>query len=540
MRRARSTEHARKASLAAQGVLAGSLAVSAALGLFVFSSDAGGVGLAASVVVALTLAVVILVRPMVGVYVTLFAVLVVEQYTFSEAFSPVTMKIPLYSYVFGKNVQITPLDLLLGVTALGAMVEWLRAPKAARSIRLPRKGFAVGFAVLGVALLVAEAVGLSRAHCAGYSPVGAAMTDCNFRFKVSVYEMRSFVYAALGSFLAFRYIATIARARALLVVVALAESVKIVQTFDRLFVGVTRHYTEDKMRALTAHEDAMFFGLVLAMVLAAVAFRGKGVLERALVCLGPAALAAFAIANRRTAYVGLALFLIAYFVALPRVRAQRLALMLAPLVVLFAIYTPLFWHRPGTIGRPARAVNAIIAPSGIDLRANEYRAIESYDLTSGLKDHLALGLGLGHVYPQPIPLPALESEYQPFIAHQELLWFWLAAGTGGFIALWVWFGGLFVTAAAALRRTLDPTVAMVATIAMAAVVMELAAASVDLQLTFYRNMTVVGVLVGAAARCAHLDAQPDTPVPMRSPQRHRARRPHRERRVPAWKTSSSA
>lgn len=510
-RRARTSSLPAGFTLAALIVLA--VVVSALLGWVIFVLQAPIPALGA--VLAVTVGGVTLVRPVFGLYTLLLGVSVVEQYSFNPAFHPLTAKVPLYDYVFGRNVQVTPLDLLLGLVVLAVIIDGLRAPRgAARAGDVQRRGFVFGLVILALALVFSEFRGAARAHCQFFSPVGGLQQGCNYRFKVTIYELRAFVYAGATALLAYRLIDTPARVRVVARIFTVGVTIKACQTLYRLFLGVSHGYTDDILRAPTAHEDALFFALFLIMAAVAFAYRGRGVLERQFLAVAPLVTAAFVIANRRAAYVGLVLALACILALLPSAPRRRLLVVLLPLSLAFAVYAPLFWNKGGTLARPARAVHAVISPSGVDQSSNQYRVWEAYDLRVTLKPVLALGVGLGHTYQQPIPLPKLDSEYQPYIAHQELLWFWVATGTVGFVALWTFFGGLFVTAASAVRRHGDPALTAVAAMAVAAVALQITASAVDLQLTFFRNMTILGFLAGVAARMHEMPATPPVqPVP---------------------------
>lgn len=463
------------------------------------------------VVVALVLAVLaialILNRPIVGLYLVFAGVVLVEQYSFNPRLVPITSLIPLYTYVLGPAVPIAPLDMILVLTMLGLAIEWLRRVRGRDPYPSMWRGNAVlpALGLLALLLFASEMWGLKRSSCQYYSAVGGIDENCNFDLWVTNWEIRSFVYMIITTLLSFRLVNTTARVKAIVAILLVGTGVKSLQAIHNYWVGNRGGFGPEEMRALTAHEDAILFALVILLSVAAIAFqagRTSGMMRIA-VAMTPLAVAGFVVANRRIAYGAISLAAAALLASLPRTARRRVVLLSIPVAVLSILYLPAFWDRPGTVAaRPAQAVRAIVDPSGIDKSSNEYREIENYNLLVSIRRHLTFGTGFGHRYEQPFPLPKLPNPLQPYIPHNEVLWFWLKTGSIGMVVLWTWFGIVYISASRTMRSALNEWRRLLCALALAIVPLQIMASWGDLQLTFFRNMIWVGVLTGAAGRAA--------------------------------------
>ncbi|HEX9774827.1 MAG TPA: O-antigen ligase family protein [Actinomycetota bacterium] len=471
------------------------------------------------ITIGLLFAGLILVKPAVGIYTILAGVLVVEQYPFNPRVEAITAEVPLYDYVFGQGLQLTPLDLLFACSVLGMLILWLRTPKGA-GIRTPRShnGLRAAAVMLALVMVLAELHGMLRSSCQYYTPVGG-WANCNFDFAVTTFEIKPFVYLLASMLLAFRLLDTPEKLRWVLRIFMVAVSIKALQACYRLAKGIRQNWSPNELRAPTAHEDALFMALFLLAAMAIIGMRRRGLLERQMLVLSPLVLLGFIAANRRIGYVGLGVATLMMIPFLPKKLRRRLGVFAIPALIVAMIYVPAFWNIQGPLGRPAHVVKAIFVPTGTDLSSNEYREWEQYDVLTTISHNLAFGIGFGHRYEQPIPLPALDSEHQPYIPHNEIWWVWLKTGTVGFVAFWTAIGAMFVSAGIGLRRHYRSTFLLIGLLGLTVVPLQILASYADLQLTFFRNMTVLGVLAGAAARTRLFEPTPEEePAPARPTQ----------------------
>jgi hypothetical protein len=148
---------------------------------------------------------------------------------------------------------------------------------------------------------------------------------------------------------------------------------------------------------------------------------------------------AWLVSQRRAAVVALA----AAFILLAALlcKLNRRAIVRAGPIVLLALvgYLGAFWHSEGTLGFPAQALKAVIAPGQIsqtDRDSDLYRTIENFDLSATIHAKPLTGLGFGKPFYRPVALPDIS--FYPFfeyISHNSILWMWIKVGIGGFVAM---------------------------------------------------------------------------------------------------------
>ena len=106
-----------------------------------------------------------------------------------------------------------------------------------------------------------------------------------------------------------------------------------------------------------------------------------------------------------------------------------------------------------------------------------------------------------------MPLAPIEFPLRDWIPHNEILWIWLKMGTVGFVIFWLFIGTAIVQGSLILRKLRDPYFQALAATILAFILMQVIIAYADLQLTFYRNMIYLGVMLGVLVRLEALDEQ---------------------------------
>ena len=146
--------------------------------------------------------------------------------------------------------------------------------------------------------------------------------------------------------------------------------------------------------------------------------------------------------------------------------------------------------------------------SAADQGSDVYRQMENFDTSATIHAKPITGLGFGHKFYRPVQLPDI-SKFFPFfeyIPHNSVLWIWIKAGIGGFVAMFFLFG-------AATRAGVRSTILLargrscaLAFAAVAYVVMYFVFAYVDIAWDM-RSMVCLAI---AFAFCSDLIALPET------------------------------
>ncbi len=215
--------------------------------------------------------------------------------------------------------------------------------------------------------------------------------------------------------------------------------------------------------------------------------------------------------NRRADFVALVVGLLVAWALIFNIKTHARKSLLVILLVttlLGGAYVAAFYNGTGGFSSPARAMVSVFHPDPTDAASNLYRDIENYDLKYTVKLN-PLGLGFGRPFLQPIPLPDLSSldPVYNYIPHNTIYWVWMRLGPIGYLALWYLFGAMIVRGSIIARKLNDTYLQLIAIYIVAMVVMEIIVAYADYQLSFYRNVIYVGMLVGTLMRLPSIEAE---------------------------------
>ena len=392
------------------------------LALYGFGSIANPFVVAAAALACIALA--ILIRPVYGVYLTVF---------FSVLGDGATM----YNYPFNFNFSSTrsmlylsdaltfsPLEICLLLTVVG----WFLQRASARDWRLAGAPLLRPMLFFGVMVVFGFAWGMAN---------GGDFTVAMWELRPLVYMVAMFVLASNLFTRAAQYVRL-----AWLIILAVA-----IQNFFALQYYFGLSVAErDALEALTEHPTSLLYCFVFLLTLALCVVRSTSPMARFLLILTTIPTVwVFVLSQRRAAFIAL----MAGFVVVAIVlwfRRRKAFMALVPLVLLvFVGYTAAFWNTTEGIGFGAVAVKSVIAPGDLsekDESSDLYRQIENFDLVYTAKTD-PFGVGFGKPFYQPIPLPDISFfVFSEYIPHNSIMWIWLKMGYLGFVTL------LFVLAAA--------------------------------------------------------------------------------------------
>jgi hypothetical protein len=386
------------------------------------------------------------------------------------------------------GLYVMPIELVLAL----ALVVWIARDGAARRLQLPRTELAVSLLILLGTGLLAELHGL------------AAHGD----FKISLYELRPFLYLAGGYLLASQCLRSRAALQSVLWAFVLGTAYRglIGSDLARQVASVYPRPNE-----LLEHDESFFFGLYLVLTVALWVFGTKGWLRRVATALVPLVLYADIANNRRAAWIilpaGLLVVAAVAWIRNPD-RRKTISGVLAVLLLLGTGYVFAFRYSTTEVGFPAHAIWSNWQPDPRDASSNLYRQLENEALAADIRQNPLVGTGFG----VPFGHGALSfdaSSFDPlvfYIPHNSVLWVWVKAGFLGMFAFW-WTMAVAVVAAARVARRGDQQAALLATVAIASVAGYFFLGWVDVGLSAVRVAMTVGCLLGAfeaAARASQL------------------------------------
>lgn len=361
------------------------------------------------------------------------------------------------------------------------LLAWFIAISARKSTKIRGAPF-WGFAVL---LLIDIGFSTARGLLSGGE------------FLVSLWEIRALIYFLLLYFLVPQVIQSRRQIYVLLWIFIVMVAIKALQGDWRL---AALGFKFDGYSVLTNHEDPMFMADVFILLIGLTMFGVKIKQRTAILWLLPVLLLGFYAGQRRAAYAGF-FIAIAMFVAMlsgkEKVRFFRKVL---PLLIVVGVYTAVFWNNEGRLGEPIQLVKSGFSDTrkgaGDRFDSNLYRDFERFDLAATVQSSPAVGIGFGKKYLMPIPLVDLGFTLQDWIPHDEILWVMVKTGALGFFIFWLFMDALVFQAGYLGKTVKDPFLRALAFLIATMVVNQMVVSYFDLQLTYYRDMVVLGTFCG--------------------------------------------
>ena len=255
--------------------------------------------------------------------------------------------------------------------------------------------------------------------------------------------------------------------------------------------------------AVTAHEDVVFFDLAVVLAIGAYMMGMRTRLAWILYLAIPLIVATELVTQRRVGFIALGAALVVLALILATLRPRRTLLVFGSAAALFLAYAVLAWDQQGLLAQPIRAIRGAIDPSSLnarDLASNWWRELEQTNIAYTIRQLPLTGVGLGQEYFFQREPPALNNFiYWRYMSHDAVLWVWLKAGVLGFAALWALVAQAALTGAQLFRQLRSADLKLIALAPTMLIVIQILFSSVDLGLTYSRNMIVLGVILGLTA-----------------------------------------
>jgi hypothetical protein len=456
-----------------------------------------GEPLLAAPLVGALVALAVLSRPIVGVYLLFGTAILFEQWPIT-GLEPLTAQTHFFENLSGFSdvpLRLSACDLLAFLT----LASWLLRRAVGTSPAMRAGPLAWGIAAYGLMVVFGTVIGFARGG--------------EWDAIATLAEARGPVYLCLLYVLT----ANLVRDRGQLQVVLWAFVLLVgVKAFQAIGNYAQTLNGPEALEAVTGHEDVIFFDIAIALALVMALLHVRSKLFYVVLALQPVILFADLVTTRRVAFAALAasLVVVALMAMLERPRAA--ALVLGVGLFAFGIYTATFWDQDGAIAEPARVLREVIDPgsaSGRDQSSNIWRDIENANIAYTVKQLPLTGVGLGQEYLfQREPPKILGSFiYWRLTTHNAVLWMWLKAGPYGAFAFWLLVTQAVLFGMQLYRRLDDPLLRAAAAFPVLLTITQVVFSSFDLGLTYNRTMIVLGVALGLAAPLAAWSASVRAP-----------------------------
>jgi hypothetical protein len=380
--------------------------------------------------VLLVLAVVVVVRPELGLWFIAFLAVAgdsvtVPWYPFAKGFSASE------SILFvSDSITVSPLEMLLAATAVG----WFLRMAASRRWELRRGALFRPIVIFTLFVVFGLAIGIGRGG----------------NTNIALWEVRPLLSLVVIYVLATNLVERPESYRrlwsALMAAVVIDSLFAIYYYFGLSSVARTQadHLGE---HPAALHANAFFILMAAMGVMSARSTRRLVVLLVATPIVGYA----YLLGQRRSAFVGLLIGVAMVAVVLYRRRPLAFWYVMPLLILVFAGYLVVFWNSTGVPGFPAQAVKSVAAPSQLseeDKSSDQFRVIENYNIVYTIRWRPLTGIGFGQQYLRPIPNADISfAQWWEYRTHNSVLWIWMQTGVGGFLAM------LYLVAAAVRHGT---------------------------------------------------------------------------------------
>ena len=423
----------------------------------------------------------LLVWPRLGLYVLFGAALLLEEWGIA-GIEPITGQLHFFQNISGYSpipLRLSAADMLMLLTLLAWLLR--RVVRANEPGRLGPIGWPVIAygALFGVGLVV----GIARGG--------------DWNMTAALAELRGPLYLCIAYFLAVNLVRD---PRHVSIVVRLLVVLTAVKALQGLLNYIEMANGPIWLEAVTAHEDVVFFDLVLAMAVGAFVLGVRNRLTTLLFAVTPIVIATELVTQRRVAFIAMAAALVVLAVLLTSERPRRTLVLFGSAFALFLVYAVIAWDQNGLLAQPIRAIKGAIDPLSLnarDLSSNWWRELETANIAYTLKQLPLTGVGLGQQYLFLREPPELSNFfYWRYMTHDAVLWVWLKAGAAGFIAFWALVAQSAIVGGSLFRRLATPELKLIALLPVLLITTQVVFSSVDLGLTYSRTMIVLGVTLG--------------------------------------------
>jgi hypothetical protein len=271
----------------------------------------------------------------------------------------------------------------------------------------------------------------------------------------------------------------------------------------------------DAVNSLTEHATAVHFNTLFVFLLATWLYKASPAKRFILPWMVPVVGLAYFAAQRRAAFLTLAIALGLMAIILFTENRRVFWLIVLPGSFLFMLYLAVFWNRSGVLGMPASAIKSVVSEnqaSQEDQLSNLYRVLENVNSSFTIHTSPLTGVGFGNKFFIIVPMADISSFiWWEYITHNSIIWIWMKTGVGGFISMIFLVGMSIMTGVRALWRMPGRDLSAAALTAILYLVMHFTYAYVDMSWDT-RSMLYVGSMMGLINALEHIVAQP-VPLP---------------------------
>lgn len=332
--------------------------------------------------------------------------------------------------------------------------------------------------------------------------------------SIALWEARAIYYLPLMLILAGNLLETRAHVNQLFWTLVVALFVEgLVGTW---FVATILSFDISGVNRIAEHPASIHANTFFVLALGAWLFRASAPKRITLLLLLPIVALSYLANQRRAAFITLAIALLLLTALLYWENRRLFWVVTLAGGILGALYLAAFWNSGGALGLPARAIKTVIGGDldEADYTSNLYRELENINIHFTISNAPLTGVGFGNKFLIIAPMADISFFiWWEYITHNAILWIWMKAGLGGFLALLLLIGLAVVGGLRAFRRMPGGDLSVIALTATLYVVMHTVFAYVDMAWDA-QSMIYLGTMLGLLGGLERIVARP-APLPPR-------------------------
>jgi len=416
-------------------------------------------------------------RPVFGVYLMVFLALAGDSvllpwYPFLKGFSS-----PESMVFLSRAIIFSPLELFLSVT----MVSWAGRRIARKELQLVRGPLDVPVLLFLVFVILGLFYGL----------VTGGKTN------VALWEARPLIHMALIYFLTTNMVKHRDQVNRLMWAAVLG--LLCMSLSGILFFFFELRGDLAGVGSIMEHGSAIQLNSVLMMGLVAWMYKGSFAKRWGLLFVIACVLLPYFAAQRRAAFLTLAVALVVMMIYLYRDFRRIFWLTVPALVMAGVLYVAVFWNVTSTLGLPVQALKTVIAPKYVSARdqsSNYYRVLENINSSFTIHARPLTGVGFGQKFYEIVQLPDISFYvWHEYITHNSIIWIWMKMGVGGFLAMMYMMGMTLICGMFVINRMPEGDLRVIAMTATLYILMHFIYAYVDMAWDS-RSLVYIGAMMG--------------------------------------------
>lgn len=274
------------------------------------------------------------------------------------------------------------------------------------------------------------------------------------------------------------------------------------------------------VEAITDHSAAIHMNTLFVFVLAAWLYQTSIAKRILLPLMVPPVVLSYLATQRRAAFVTLIVALALMTIILYKENRRAFWLIVPTAAVVGILYLGAFWNSGSALGQPAQAVKSVIAEdqaNAADQSSNVYRQIENLNTGFTIHQRPLTGVGFGQKFYIVWALPDISFfEWWEYLPHNSIIWIWLKAGAGGFIAMLYLVGKTIMVGSRTLQKIHREAMGAIALTGTLYIVMHFIYAYVDISWDT-QSMVYVGMTMGMLGAIERVLERPETQPRQRWP-----------------------